>query len=197
MKASPDLNDTLRTEGEAAVRDRLDNARRYKRNGPDTDTDSKPRLIIPSKDFIAGFVPPDYLWDGVLRRRFIYSLTARTGDGKTAVALLLSAHVGLGRSFGDRNVEKGRVLYLAGENPDDIQMRWIAMAHMMSFDANATSTSSKVVFRSRKRRLTCRRRSRSLEASIWSWSIPAPPTSMETMKTTTSRWAITVGCFAP
>jgi hypothetical protein len=82
-------------------------------------------------------VPPDYLWDGVLRRRFIYSLTARTGDGKTAVALLLSAHVGLGKPVGDRNVEKGRVLYLAGENPDDIQMRWIAMAHMMSFDANA------------------------------------------------------------
>ena len=35
MKASPDLNDTLRTEGEAAVRNRLDNARRYQGNGPD------------------------------------------------------------------------------------------------------------------------------------------------------------------
>jgi hypothetical protein len=31
-------------------------------------------------------------------------------------------------------VEKRRVLYLAGENPDDARMRWIAMANEMGFD---------------------------------------------------------------
>jgi hypothetical protein len=33
---------------------------------------SPPRLIQSSADFIRGFVPPDYLIDGVLQRRFCY-----------------------------------------------------------------------------------------------------------------------------
>jgi hypothetical protein len=37
--------------------------------------------------FLKGFIPPDYLIDGILQRRFIYSLTAPTGGGKTAIAL--------------------------------------------------------------------------------------------------------------
>ena len=92
------------------------------------------RLIQSSRDFVANFVPPDYLVDGILQRRFIYSLTAPTGAGKTAIALLLSAHVPLGRLIGERRVERGRVLYFAGENPDDIRMRWIAMADNMGFN---------------------------------------------------------------
>jgi hypothetical protein len=92
------------------------------------------RLILSSSDFIAGFVPPNYLLDGILQQRFIYSLTGRTGAGKTAIILLIAASVALGRSIGTRQAHKGRVLYLAGENPDDIRMRWIAMAQNMDFD---------------------------------------------------------------
>ena len=33
--------------------------------------------------------PADYLIVGWLQRRFVYSLTAATGDGKTAIALLI------------------------------------------------------------------------------------------------------------
>jgi hypothetical protein len=40
----------------------------------------------------------------------------------------------LGRPLGDREIEKGRVVYFAGENPDDVRMRWIAMAHHLDFD---------------------------------------------------------------
>jgi hypothetical protein len=90
--------------------------------------------IVSSADFLAGFVPPDYLIDGILQKRFCYSMTAPTGTGKTAVALILSVHVALGRSIGDALVEKGRVLYLAGENPDDIRMRWLAAADKLNFD---------------------------------------------------------------
>jgi hypothetical protein len=36
--------------------------------------------------------------------------------------------------LGNLEVEQGRVLYLAGENYVDIQMRWIAMAQQMDFD---------------------------------------------------------------
>ena len=93
-------------------------------------------LIVSSKDFIAGFEPPDYLIEGLLNRRYFYSMTARTGDGKTAVALTMTAHVALGHSLGGRDVAEGKVLYFAGENPTDVKMRWIAMAERMGFDAN-------------------------------------------------------------
>jgi AAA domain-containing protein/bifunctional DNA primase/polymerase-like protein len=92
-------------------------------------------LIVSSAGFLAGFVPPDYLIDGILQRRFCYSFTAPTGSGKTAIALLLSVHVALGRSIGEAFVERGRVLYLAGENPDDIRMRWLAAARKLDFDS--------------------------------------------------------------
>lgn len=91
-----------------------------------------PRLLN-SAAFVEGFVPPDYLLDGVLQRRFIYSLTGATGAGKTAIALLLAAHVAKGKSLAGRDVARGRVLYLAGENPDDILMRWTVMSQLVNF----------------------------------------------------------------
>jgi hypothetical protein len=44
-------------------------------------------LIQSSVEFTRNFVPPDYLIDGILQRRFCYSLTAKTGTGKTAIML--------------------------------------------------------------------------------------------------------------
>jgi hypothetical protein len=93
-----------------------------------------PSGIVSSAKFIAGFVPPDYLIDGLIQRRFFYSMTGATGCGKTAVLLFLAAAVALGRQVGGRETAPGRVLYLAGENPDDVRMRWIAMAEQLEFD---------------------------------------------------------------
>ena len=94
------------------------------------------RLIRPSAEFVADIVPPDYVVDGILQRRSVYSLTGATGAGKTAIMLLISAHVSgtLGRSIGDRGVQCGKVIDFAGENPEDARMRWIAMAQQMDFD---------------------------------------------------------------
>jgi hypothetical protein len=84
--------------------------------------------IDSSAEFIAGFVPPDYILDEVLQKRFIYSLTGKTGSGKSAVTLMISALVGGDDGFLDeRELAGGRVIYFAGENPDDIRMRWITM----------------------------------------------------------------------
>jgi hypothetical protein len=94
-------------------------------------------LILSSAEFVEGFVPPAYLVDGILQRGFFYSLTGPTGSGKTAVTLFLVAHVGLARSIGKHEVEQGSVLYFAGENPDDIRMRWIGMGANMDFDAGS------------------------------------------------------------
>lgn len=93
-----------------------------------------PALIKTSREFVEGFVPPDYLIDGIVQLGFFYALTGKTGGGKTAIALLVAASVALGQPIGAHGVGKGRVLYFAGENPDDIRMRWIAMAENMLFD---------------------------------------------------------------
>jgi hypothetical protein len=90
--------------------------------------------MVSSGEFIRGFVPPDYHIDGVAQKGYLYSTTAMTGTGKTAVLLLIAALTMLGRSLGDREVRKGTVVYFAGENPDDVRMRWIAMAHHLGFD---------------------------------------------------------------
>jgi hypothetical protein len=93
--------------------------------------------LLSSAAFIESFVPPDYLIEGLLLNRFCYSLTGQTGSAKTVFSLLVAAHVALGLRIGKLAVEPGRVLYFAGENPTDVQMRWIAMAQHMRFDPDA------------------------------------------------------------
>jgi hypothetical protein len=94
----------------------------------------KAKLMQTSAEFVAGFVPPDYLIDGLLQRRYVYSLTAPTGSGKTAIALLIAIHVARGMSLAGQEVEKGRVLFFAGENPDDVRTRWILLCEKMGED---------------------------------------------------------------
>jgi len=124
----PDLNDLHREHGPEAVRAAFDGAAPYKPEHP-------PPLIQSSAQFVASFTPPDYLIDGVLQRGFMYSFTGRTGSGKTAIALLIAASVALGRAIGPYAVERGRVLYLAGENDIDVRMRWIGLAEHLGFDS--------------------------------------------------------------
>ena len=92
---------------------------------------TKKKLLQTSAVFVEGYVPPDYLIDGLLQRRYVYSLTAPTGSGKTAVALRIAIHVALGLELAGREVEKGRVLFFAGENPDDVRSRWIKLCEVM------------------------------------------------------------------
>ncbi len=94
-------------------------------------------LIVSIADFLAGFVAPDYLLDGILQRRFIYALTAQTGHGKTALALLIAQLVGGSNPkavLGRHTAEKGRVVYFAGENPDDLRMRVIGDENLHNDD---------------------------------------------------------------
>jgi hypothetical protein len=94
-------------------------------------------LLTKLGDRLKNFVLPDYLWDGILMKRFCYSLTAQTGTGKTAIALLLAAHVATGRSLCGLDVEKGQVIYFAGENPVDVDMRWLGLCQVMGLDPDA------------------------------------------------------------
>ena len=90
--------------------------------------------IVSSGELVARFTPPDYHIDGIVQAGFLYGVTASTGTGKTAILLLTTALTALGLPLGNREVRHGRVVYFAGENPDDVTMRWIGMAHAMDFD---------------------------------------------------------------
>lgn len=84
--------------------------------------------------FVAGFVPPEYIVDGVIQRGRLYTLTAPTGSGKTAVMILAAMMIATGELFGDRAVEEGDVVFMAGENPDDVRARVIATLERHGID---------------------------------------------------------------
>jgi hypothetical protein len=92
--------------------------------------EKQPPILQSKKQFLADYIVPDWLLDGILQRRFVYSLTARTGDGKTAVAQLITKLVSMpdrrNAFLGRHAVDHGNVVYFAGENPDDLRMRIIA-----------------------------------------------------------------------
>ena len=69
-----------------------------------------PKLFIKSSsEFVAGFVPPEYVVVGLLQRQFFYSLTGQTGAGKTDHAAVI-CQTALGRPFADRETKRTRVL---------------------------------------------------------------------------------------
>jgi hypothetical protein len=103
---------------------------------PSAATNDATPLIKTSAEFVAGFVPPEYVVVGLLQRRFLYSNTGQTGAGKTAVTLRLAASAAMGITFAGHETKKVRVLYAAAENPDDVRMRWIALSQHMGFDIN-------------------------------------------------------------
>jgi hypothetical protein len=96
-----------------------------------------PKLILSSKEFVSGFVAPNYLIEGVLLRGYCYSLTGKTNAGKTAVELTVAASAAERWNIGDHEVDdKCKVLVPAGENPTDVQARWLAMSEHLKFDTD-------------------------------------------------------------
>jgi RecA-family ATPase len=79
--------------------------------------------ILTAAEFMAAFVPPDYIIDGIIQRGRLYALTSPTAHGKTAVALYLSCMITAGRNIGSVEVTQGAVIFLEGENPDDLRCR--------------------------------------------------------------------------
>jgi hypothetical protein len=123
-------NDIDRTSGIDVLRDILRDGREPKLVKPK-------HLVRTVSKFLDEFVSPDYLIDGIMRRRYFYSLTAMTGAGKTAVALLIAVLTSdrkRRRKLGSHEVEHARVLYIACENPDDVRARLIGMESKMGFD---------------------------------------------------------------
>jgi len=104
---------------------------------PDTRSKSGPQqtlLRIRRVDaFTAEYEPASYLIDYMLQLGFLYSLTAETGAGKTALMILVSSLVATGKPFGDAEVKRGNVIYCVGENADEFRQRMICLREA-SFD---------------------------------------------------------------
>jgi AAA domain len=91
-------------------------------------TPKDPARILTGAAFITRHVPPVWLIDGIVQRSRLYACTSLTGHGKTAVWLFNACMIHAGRAIGNLDVFKGNVLFLAGENPADLEARMIGMA---------------------------------------------------------------------
>jgi len=87
-------------------------------------------------DFCAEFRPISYAVAGLMREGSLYTLTGRTGEGKTAflVILALAIATGLGEQLIGRKVKKGRVAFCTAENPDDLRMRLMIACWTFNID---------------------------------------------------------------
>jgi len=73
--------------------------------------------------FLKGSLQPSYLIEPILQRATLYTCTALTSHGKTAVLLYIALCIASGRRVADNYTVPGRVVWLAGENPDDFAMK--------------------------------------------------------------------------
>ena len=109
---------------------------RKARRKPDQNADHAPRdeprpsalRILTGATFIARHVPPVWLIDGIVQRNRLYACTSLTGHGKTAAWLFNACMIHAGRTIGNLETFKGNTLFLAGENPSDLEARMIGMA---------------------------------------------------------------------
>jgi hypothetical protein len=85
--------------------------------------------------FIKEYSPLDYTIEPIVRGGSLYTLTARTGAGKTALMVVMALAIATGRrDVLNLEVVKGRVAYLTAENPDDARMRFMIACYLLSID---------------------------------------------------------------
>ncbi len=66
----------------------------------------------------------DFLIDDCLRRGWLYTCTAQPGAGKTGYGVRVSLDVVLGEKLAQFQCQPAPVLFIAAENPDDVNMRF-------------------------------------------------------------------------
>jgi hypothetical protein len=117
-----------RSDGEQTSEEhKIDSPTPSPQPGPSPQPPASGRIHI-GDDFVTGFEPPDWLIDGIVQRGRLYACTSLTGHGKTAVWLYIACMVHASRMVGNLDAVGGRVLYIAGENPEDLKARMLGMA---------------------------------------------------------------------
>jgi hypothetical protein len=79
--------------------------------------------IVGFREFLSTFKAPQWVVERVFQRGYVYALTAFWGHGKTAVMVTIALLVAAGRKVGRYRVARERVLFMCGENPEDVRMR--------------------------------------------------------------------------
>ncbi len=126
-----DHDDAMRPYGEPIEPERV-----AWRNGHDAGTVARPKFKTLA-DFFGEFEPPSYTIDGLLRSASLYTLTARTGHGKTAFLIVAMLAIATGRpDILGIEPTRGRVAYLTFENPDDVRARMMVAAYMLNIDVS-------------------------------------------------------------
>ena len=93
--------------------------------------------------FLAEYVPLDYTIESLFRGGSLYTLTAKTGAGKTALMVIMALAVATGRAdILGLEVVKGRVAYLTAENPDDTRMRFMIACCLLNIDSAVIAITS-------------------------------------------------------
>ena len=94
-----------------------------------------PATFKTAKKFCDEYTPLSYAVEPFVRSSSLYTLTAKTGSGKTALLIITALAVATGRSdILGREVTRGRVAYIAAENPDDLRMRIKVAADLFKID---------------------------------------------------------------
>jgi hypothetical protein len=92
------------------------------------------QFIYGVNEFIEAAKAPEFIVEKVIQRGQIYSFTAKWGHGKTALGLTWAVHIAAGRDFAGFKTLRSRALYLAGENPADVQLRVISICREFDID---------------------------------------------------------------
>jgi hypothetical protein len=96
---------------------------------------SQPRSnLVGIKDFLSASVSPKYLWHRILQMGCLYALTGMWGAGKSAIAITIALHAAIGRNLCGHRILQVRVLFLCGENPDDVKLRILAACAWFGID---------------------------------------------------------------
>lgn len=77
--------------------------------------------------FSKSLKPMRFVVEHILQRGYVSALSGFSNAGKTAIANAIVKAVVMGEPLGPYPVKKGRVLYLAGENSQNVQMRFRGM----------------------------------------------------------------------
>jgi hypothetical protein len=104
-----------------------------------------PEPALPTFQFFDAFVesykPPEYLLDHVFVSGSLYTITAATGTGKTAVLILLMLAIIPGRAdLMGIKVKRGRVLVVCAEDPEGFKARLIVAAWAFGISWEGLST---------------------------------------------------------
>ena len=165
--------------------------------------DNPPKVVkLASKtQFLKGFVPPDFLVEGILHRRFVYALTGQTGHAKTAIALLIAELVSSSERIvmlGTHRAEKGQVAYFVGENPDELRMRLIGADAVRGGDPTLDRLFfAPGVFNISEMMAALAKDCATVGPLDLVIVAPPPPISSEPTRSPTPRWASTPAYCAP